>query len=272
MDINKLKELPPWEWPEDTGATLLPLLQNAAADPDDRLLAASMAGDLSVVDDALAGALLAIVEETGADATLRARAAIALGPALENADLMGFDEEEDVMISEGLFGAIQGVLKKCYRDAGCPKEVRRRCLEASVRAPQEWHAAAIRSAYISGDPDWRLTAVFGMNYIEGFEKQIMESLEDDDPDIFYEAISAAGSWEVDAAWPRIVALVGDADTEKELRLAAIESAVNIRPDDVGEILEPLLDEEDEDIVDAVHEALAMAEAMLEFDAEDDDEA
>lgn len=272
MDIIKLKEIPPWEWPEDTGATLLPLLQNAGADADDRLLAASLAGDLSVVDDALAGALLAIVVDAGADETLRAQSAIALGPALENADMMGFDDEEEIMISERLFGSIQVALEKCYRDGGCPKEVRRRCLEASVRAPQDWHAAAIRSAYISGDPDWRLTAVFGMNYIEGFEKQIIESLEDDDPDIFYEAVSAAGSWEVAAAWSRIVALVGDEDTEKELRLAAIEAAVNIRPDDVGEILESLLDEEDEEIVEAVHEALAMAEAMMELDAEEDDEA
>ena len=271
MDLIKINELPPWEWPENTGDKILAVLGNAGASEENRMLAVSMAGDISIVNDALATALLAIVGDTDADESLRARAAIALGPALENADLMGFDDDDDIIVTETVFEAIQDVLEKCYRDGGCPKEVRRRCLEASVRAPMEWHTAAVRSAYVSGDPEWRLTAVFGMNYIEDFEKQILESLEDDDPDIHYEAVCAAGSWEVDGAWQHVIDLVSDENTEKELRLAAIEAAINIRSEVAAEILGPLTDDDDQDIVDAAHEAIAMAEAMLEFDDEEEED-
>jgi hypothetical protein len=50
-------------------------------------------------------------------------------------------------------------------------KVRRRVLEASVRAPQDWHQEAIREAYSSGDESWRLTAVFCMRFVRGFKDQ-----------------------------------------------------------------------------------------------------
>lgn len=43
-----------------------------------------------------------------------------------------------------------------------PKEVRRRVLEGSVRAPQDWHKDAITEAYAGNDELWKLTAVFAM--------------------------------------------------------------------------------------------------------------
>ncbi len=45
-----------------------------------------------------------------------------------------------------------------------------------MRAPQDWHAGAIRAAYLCGDNDWVLTAVFAMSRIRGFEDQILEAL------------------------------------------------------------------------------------------------
>jgi hypothetical protein len=55
-------------------------------------------------------------------------------------------------------------------DASVPTDVRRRILEASVRAPQDWHRDAIRAAYASDDDVWRLTAVFCMRSVRGFER------------------------------------------------------------------------------------------------------
>ena len=80
---------------------------------------------------------------------LRATAAIGLGPVLEQADLElldddEFDDPESVPISLDKFRNIQDSLHKLYLDEGNPKEVRRRILEGSVRAPQEWHPDAIR--------------------------------------------------------------------------------------------------------------------------------
>ena len=67
------------------------------------------------------------------------------------------------------------------------------------------------------------------------------------------------------AWERVAALVTSEDTEKPLLLAAIEAAVAIRPGEASELLEELRTSDDEEIVDAVEEALAMAEAAPDED-------
>jgi hypothetical protein len=55
-------------------------------------------------------------------------------------------------------------------------------------------------------------------------------------------------------------------------LAAIDAAANIRPLEAGPLLLDLTDSDDEDIVEAAHEALAMAAALFqdEFDDDGDD--
>jgi hypothetical protein len=154
-------------------------------------------------------------------------------------------------------------------DAGVPKEVRRRILEASVRAPQNWHPDAVRAAYGSDDEAWRLTGVFCMRFVRGFDEQILEALDSKNPDIHYEAVCAAGTWEVDAAWPHITALVTSGKTDKPLLLAAIEAVARIRPQEAAEILNDLTDSDDADVVEAVFEA--MAEGLSDEDDEDDED-
>jgi len=44
-------------------------------------------------------------------------------------------------------------------------------------------------------------------------------------DFLHEAVRAPGNWEIDAAWPRIAALVSSQETEKELLLAAHECSL-----------------------------------------------
>jgi hypothetical protein len=269
MDIRTFKEMPPWEWPENAGKVFLDVLRDDQADGSDRLLAAELAGDFAVISDELAVALLSILCNSREPDALRGQAAISLGPALEYAFTDGFDDPDDTPITEPMFRKIQETLHKLYMDAHIPKLVRRRVLEASVRGPENWHKDAVRAAYRSDEEDWKLTAVLCMQFIRGFNKQILESLKSQNPDIHYEAVCAAGNWEIDAAWPHIAALITSEETEKDLLLAAIESAAFIRPQEVSEIIGPLLDSDDEDIVDAVHEALAMADAL--DDDEDDDE-
>ncbi|MEE8303510.1 MAG: hypothetical protein V3S24_13875, partial [Candidatus Tectomicrobia bacterium] len=144
-----------------------------------------------------------------------------------------------------------------------------RILEAAVRAPQAWHQEAVRTAYGSNDDGWRLTAVFCMRFIRGFDEQILEALNSDDSDIHYEAVCAAGNWEVDAAWSHVAALVTEGQTDKDLLLAAIEAVASIRPRQAGTILGDLLNADDEDIADAVFEALSMSGHLSELDDEDD---
>ena len=195
MDLKLLKDIPPWEWPRGAAKTFLALLRDPHRDAGDRLLAAEFAGDLVVMNDALADALLSIVGSAAEPEDLRAQAAISLGPVLEQADEDEFDDPDAVPVSEKSFRKIKQSLRKVYLDSGVPKLLRRRILEAAVRAPEEWHTGAIRSAYAGDDQEWKLTAVFGMNYVRGFDKQILQSLESADPAIHYQAVRAAGTWE-----------------------------------------------------------------------------
>lgn len=271
MNLTTLKDTPPWEWPEGTAETLLDILRDDRGSESDLLLATELAGDFTVINAELVDALLSILSRGDTPEAVRGRAAISLGPVLEHADTEGFEDADDLPITERTFHRIQESLRKLYLDANVPKEVRRRILEASVHAPQDWHRDAIRAAYGSGDEVWRLTAVFCTRFVRGFDEQILEALDSTNPDIHYEAVLAAGNWEVDAAWPHVAALVTSGETEKPLLLAAIDAAASIRPQEALELLDDLADSDDEDIVAAVDEAMAMAEGPSVDDDELDDD-
>ncbi|GAB4329972.1 MAG: hypothetical protein Kow0099_00210 [Candidatus Abyssubacteria bacterium] len=273
MDINILKDMAPWEWPEDTAEVLLAVLRQKETNESDRLLAVELAGDFTVINDELAEELLSILCDTDNSDQLRGRAAISFGAALDYAYTDEFEDPESVPISEPIFHRIQKTLHKVYSDSRTPKEVRRRVLEASVRAPEGWHDEAVRAAYSSGDDDWQVTAVFCMRFIGGFDEQILEALNSSNPDVHCEAVMAAGACEVDEAWAHVEALVTSEDTEKYLRLAAIEAAAYIRPEEAGPILVSLTTSDDEDIVEAAYDAMSILERSLEdeFDEFDEDD-
>jgi hypothetical protein len=270
MDLKTLQAVPPWEWPSGTDKTLLKVLRDPAADASDRLVAAELAGEISVINDALVKALLSIVSNGEEDEALRCHAVLALGPALEYAYTNeGEEDEDDRAISEATFQDVRKALRALFDDATIPNRVRRCILEASIHAPQEWHREAIQSAYLHDDQDWMQTAVFGMRFVRGFDEQILESLNNRNPEIRYEAVCAAGNWGLEAAWPHVVAIVNAEDTEKRFLLAAIEAISVIRPDEAYEILADFADDEDEDVAEAARDALAMASALADDD--DDDE-
>jgi len=201
---------------------------------------------------------------------LRTRAAISLGPALDEADIGDYDDPDDPpAISQSMFGNIQETLHKLYLDPRTPKQVQRRILEAAVRAPEAWHKDAIRTSYASGDREWLLTAIFAMRFVKGFDREILEALKNPDPEIHTEAVQAAGNWEVDAAWPHVKRLIQDKRTPKPLLLAAIGAAGDIRPSQAGELLKDLADSGDEDIAEAVEEAILMASGSEDVDDEFD---
>jgi uncharacterized protein (UPF0147 family) len=268
--LEDFLETPPWEWPKSAGKKFWEALTNRQAPASDRLIAAELAGDLVVMNDKLADALMAILHNSEESDQLRAKAAISLGPVLEQADLNEFDDPGDTPITERTFQTIQNLLRKLYADADIPEEVRRRILEAAVRAPQDWQQDAIRKAYSTGDRDWMLTAVFAMRWMRGFDPQILEALRSSDAEIHYEAVEAAGTWELEAAWPHIAMLVENPATPKPLLLAAIGATGGIRPNEARETLSELADSDDEDIAAAAEEAIAMAEGRGDFEDEEED--
>ncbi|MDY6832211.1 MAG: hypothetical protein SWC96_10310 [Thermodesulfobacteriota bacterium] len=272
MDLKILAETPPWEWPEDVDRMLLSILTDGRADADDRILAADLAGDFSVINDALVDALLTILQNRDESEEMRGTAAVSLGPVLEYTGTDGFDDlDDDNPVSAATIDHIQKSLRRLYTDAGVPEDVRRRILEASVRSRQDWHQDAVRAAWSGKDPEWRLTAVFAMRWVGGFENQILEALKSDDPDVHYEAVCAAGAWGLDGAWPHVSKLIESKTTDKELLLAAIEAAVNIQPREAGMLLADLTDSEDQDIADTAYEAMIMAAGISEDGFDDDEE-
>lgn len=270
MDLKKIyKTIPPWEWPEDIEKKLLGILQDKSVDLSNRLIAAEMAGDLVVFNDKLAGILISIVSNNDEDEALRAKAAIAFGPAFEQADLYEFEDPDDIIMTEEIFSEIQESFKTFFHDSSFPKEVRRCILEAAVRAPLDWHADAIRTAFASSDEDWQLTSVFCMRFVNGFDQQIMESLKSKNQDILYQAILAAGNWGLTKAWPTIALLFSDSGVDKNLLLAAIEAAAGIGTPEAIACLWEVQESDDEDIVEAAEDALAMLD-LDDFDDEYDD--
>ena len=217
MDLTGLKDTPPWDWPDGTGKMLLDVLRNDQATESELCLAAEFAGDFTVINDALAETLVSILRSGEQSERVRSLAAITLGPVLDHADTMGFEDPGDIPIAKRTFYGIQQSLHELYMDAGVPRTVRRRILEASVRAPQDWHQEAIAAAFSSEDQAWRLTAIFCMRFVRGFDGQILEALDSKHAHIHYEAVLAAGNWS-EATWPHVVALVTSRTTDKPLLL------------------------------------------------------
>jgi hypothetical protein len=270
MDIQYLYETPPWQWPDDAGETLLEVLQNQAAPVEERRRAAELASSVTVMDDRIAEALLAVLRDPSAAEELRGQAAISLGPVLEEMDMeLEWEDPDDLLISEPVFRAIQDTLHRLYLDAEAPKYVRRRALEASVRALADWHESAVRAAYHSGDEEWSRTAVFAMSHLPGFDAEILEALESPDPELHYEAVRAAGSRGLKEAWRHVKGIVQNERGDKALLLAAIEAVGGIRPDDAADILADLSDHDDEDIAEAVEEALSMSSEPWDEDDEEE---
>jgi hypothetical protein len=276
LNVQELSDVPPWEWPEEAAALILGTLTDRKASETDRLTASEMAGDMIVLNEKLADALLNVIKSGEESVELRSRAAISLGPGLEEAWLEEYNDSEDLpALSESFVHKIQRTFHDLYSDAGAPIDVRRAVLESSIRHPQDWHADAVRTAYDSNDIRWRVTAVFCMRFAKGFEAEILAALKSPDPKIHRNAVEAAGNWELDAAWPHISNLVTSKKTEKSLLLAAIGAASSIRPAET-EIIEPLADSCDEDISEAAMEALAEAGLAMEWESgneedEEDDE-
>jgi len=57
MDLKTLLDTPPWDWPGDAGRTFWRILTDPRSNESDRLVAAELTGDLTVINDELADTL-----------------------------------------------------------------------------------------------------------------------------------------------------------------------------------------------------------------------
>ena len=159
MDLRTLKDTSPWDWPEGTGKMPLDILRDDRTSESDLLLAAELAGDLTVINDELVEALLFILHRGDRSDEVRGRAVISLGPVLEHADTQRFEDADDLPITERAFHGLQESLRKLYWDANVPT-FPRRCGGGSWRPPCAPRRTGMRMRSAPpADDVWRLTAV-----------------------------------------------------------------------------------------------------------------
>ncbi len=270
--LRLLEAVPMWEWPEHAGQWI-----RAGLDGDDELREAAVHLAHNVMDDDLARVMLRLLR-TDPVAEIAGAAAIALGPALEECDIEYADDlggleflEEEMALSRPMFTEVCEALEAMFHDADRPELVRRRVLEAAVRAPQEWLAGAVRASYQSEDYQWQATAVFCMGWIPGFDDSILEALGSADERVRREALVAAGSRELQAAGLEVLGVAGDEEENRNLRLAAIKALELLTPPGSQELLEDLSGDGDEEIAGAVEEALEERAMFAGLEGLNDDE-
>jgi HEAT repeat protein len=263
----------------EKSAQLVAKIRDSSLHEEERLIAIKLGGDLMNMDDGIADALLAVVTSDEESEELRSNAAIALGPVLEDCDLMGFDfDDDDVAISEETYARVRRELKRIVLDEHQPRDVRRSAMEASVRAPDDWHEPEIRAALESADPLWKITAVFSMGFVGGFDRQILAALDDDDSRIEREAILAAGHQSVGEAFPKIRALAESEEAERGLRLAAVEALSGYDSTPAIETLHTLAEHDDEEVAELAEYGLSFmvdprnpGAALFDIGGDEDDD-
>ncbi|MFW5967353.1 MAG: hypothetical protein ACOCV2_07540 [Persicimonas sp.] len=108
--------------------------------------------DEDIRDEAGARRMLDILTDTDADPERRGRAAVKLGPGLQFCDERLNWGDPELYFGKAIFEEIDQTFRRLYHDADTPKFIRRRILEAAVRAPMEWHEGAARAAWEADDP------------------------------------------------------------------------------------------------------------------------
>ncbi|MCA9672381.1 MAG: hypothetical protein KC503_42595 [Myxococcales bacterium] len=260
--LERLGELPFWEWPHDGTATVHAALSSDSV--DERALAAEVA--YHAMSDAMAEGLVTMLQAEK-DEHAASTAARSLGAALEACDA---DEEDadaaDAPLTETCFESTLSALQAIYGDSARPAAIRRAALEAAAHAPRPWVVQAIEQAFGDADIDGKVCALFCMSIVRGFEKQLLAALESDVPRVRGQAMYSAAVRSVPAAAPRILAAAADADETRELRVVAVDALAHLAGDEAAELLSRLSRDSDATIAERASLSLEeRAEAQMAAD-------
>lgn len=279
QQLETLSSLGLWEWPEDGHTIVAKGL--ADLDVETRLLGLECAAES--FDRALVTRMIELWHGDP-ETVVQAAAAVSLGPALElMSDEMLDDEGDDegpslediedaLPLTLEAFKALETDLQRRFEDTAEEPEVRRRCLEAAVRSPRDWHKAGVRYAFEQEGQAWRLTAVFCAGYVPGFGGEITDALDDEAPEVRMEAIRSAGVGGIEVLGPEILDLLKDEEAYEPFRIAAAETLVHLDPPGTREVLEDLSQGEGDlaEMAALVLEDLKTFDLDTDFDDDSDD--
>ncbi|MDX2075073.1 MAG: HEAT repeat domain-containing protein [bacterium] len=150
-----------------------------------------------------------------------------------------------------------------WKNLNEPVEVRRRALEAFSNCTDDRLPEMITEAYKSHLPEMRVSAIYAMgrSYDSQWTSTILREMDNENPQIRYEAVRAAGELEIKQAVQQLGKLARG-EHDREIMLMAIWSLGEIGGELPTKILQRLSDKaeesDDEDLIDAIDEAIAIA--------------
>lgn len=199
---------------------------------------------------------------------VRAAAASALGRYIY------LGEIEEIPVAQAK--RVEEVLLAVHRGAD-ELEVRRRALEGLAFSSQPEVAELIEQAHRSPEHLMQVSAVFAMGRSadQRWSAEVTKELDNNDPQIRFEATRAVGELEIQSAVPELARIAEDGDAQ--VREAAIWSLGQVGGDEARQILTDLLEEAGDDEHDFIEEALEnlvfhddmLNIEMFDFDEDDD---
>ncbi|HEX7706047.1 MAG TPA: hypothetical protein VF701_06260 [Thermoanaerobaculia bacterium] len=236
---------------------------NRLADPDPEVRRSAFDELAYEISDEHVQAILTLVESDAGE-EIRGDAVIALGPVVEECGDEYFDGAESDLgpdfgvdlgppLSRDGYSELVKRVRAIYENSSQPKLVRRRAFETLVRDPAEWHREEIRKHFDGSDPDWKLTAVFAMGNVPGYDEELAHVVREAEGELLAEAIRSAGEMEVEVG-DRVRELAASPATDRDVRLEAIRALPHVDPDSY-DLLEKLSDSDDEEIAAVAEEAM-----------------
>ncbi|TVR20086.1 MAG: HEAT repeat domain-containing protein [Anaerolineaceae bacterium] len=158
---------------------------------------------------------------------------------------------------------------RIWQNESSDLEVKRRALEAIANCSHEIVPHAIQQAYDNPSSEMRASAIFaiGRTADKRWQDIVMAEIDNPEPAIRYEAARAAGELALVESVPRLAEMTMEDD--RELTLTAIWSLGEIGGRTAMQILETLIekaeDEGDDDMIDALEDAIGNATLASELD-------
>ena len=230
----------------------------ALDDPDKVVRATAVDGLWENESSSLIGVLVTMLR---VDPSSRVRAAAASG--LGRYVLAGELDQLEAPVQARIMTELLTVLRMAKESV----RVRRRAIESVSFACTPDVLDALEIAYYDEDESMRLSAVVGMGRScdTRWQPILMEELTSQLPAMRYEASLACGELGLEPAVPLLGRLLGDPD--REVSSAAVRALGQIGGDRSKDVLIAAFDLADEDLQDAVEEALAehaLAEARVDL--------
>ena len=239
----------------------------ALADSDARVRAVAVSMYQESDDETILPRLIELAK-SDPDSSVRANAVSTLGHYI----YMGELEE---VSPEALASALEAA-QAVYASAA-PELVRRRALEALGFSNLAEVPDYIQKAYDTGKRDWMISALFAMGRSadERWHGLVLENLDNDDEEIQFEAVRAAGELSISAARELLIDRIEEGIENDEIRAAAAWSLSQIGGLEVEKVLvemqENAADDEEASFLEEALDNLAFTNDLAKLDILEVDE-